>query len=37
MSDRKNVPLRLRLEAGEPAGAHPDDVVACKSWPSESE
>jgi hypothetical protein len=30
-----NVGLRLRLEAGEPAGAHPDYVVACKSDPSE--
>src|SRR6202167_5345606 len=29
-----NVRLRLRLEAGEPAGAHPDYVVACKSGPS---
>jgi hypothetical protein len=32
-----NVRLRLRLEAGEPAGAHPDDDVACKSGPSESD
>jgi hypothetical protein len=32
-----NVRLRLRLEAGEPAGAHPDYIVACKSGPSESE
>jgi hypothetical protein len=32
-----NVRLRLRLEAGEPAGAHPDSVVACRSGPSESE
>jgi hypothetical protein len=32
-----NVRLRLQLEAGEPAGAHPDYVVACKSGPPESE
>jgi hypothetical protein len=32
-----NVRLRLQLQAGEPTGAHPDYVVACKSGPSESE
>jgi hypothetical protein len=32
-----NVRLRIQLEVGEPAGAHPDYVVACKSGPSESE
>jgi hypothetical protein len=32
-----NVRLRLGLEAGEPAGVHPEYVVACTSGPSESE
>jgi hypothetical protein len=32
-----NVRLRIQLEVGQPAGAHPDYVVACKSGPSESE
>ena len=32
-----NVRLRLGLAAGEPAGAHPDDDVACKSGPSDAE
>ncbi|MGB9068545.1 MAG: hypothetical protein WCC21_08235 [Candidatus Acidiferrales bacterium] len=32
-----NVRLRLGLESGEPAGAHPEYVVTCKSGWSESE
>jgi hypothetical protein len=32
-----NVRVRLGLEAGEPAGPHPDVVVVCKSGPSEAE
>jgi hypothetical protein len=32
-----NVRLQLQLEAGEPSGAHPSYIVACKSGPSESE